>query len=327
MRADRLITILLLMQARERVTARDIAGELGVSIATARRDLEALSLAGVPVFAQPGRHGGWSLVGGARTDLTGLTSDESTALFLLLGPDSGMDETIRSALRKLLQALPGPFRNEAERAMRATLTDRALWDHRERNRPAWLSTIHKAIVQQRQLRLTYVNRAGQRSERMVHGLGTIEKDGIWYLVAGAEDGERTFRLDRVVRVELTPLPAELPPDFDLGAAWKHTVAEVERQRAATTARLRVAALHLPVLEDHFGAAMRAVVSEPDASGQIEVEVSAPAPFMLASQLAGWGRAIVVLEPESVRAELARIGHELIAANAEPGAMTDDRPAP
>src|SRR5256885_7840072 len=102
MRADRLVATLLLMQARGRVTAAELAHELEISVATARRDLEALSAAGVPVYPQAGRGGGWSLVGGARTDLTGLTAREAQALFLLAGPAASISPAVRSALRKLV---------------------------------------------------------------------------------------------------------------------------------------------------------------------------------------------------------------------------------
>jgi predicted DNA-binding transcriptional regulator YafY len=124
MRADRLVATLLLMQARGRVTAAELAGELEVSVATARRDLEALSAAGVPVYPQPGRGGGWSLLGGARTDLTGLTAAEAQALFALAGPGAAIVPEVRSALRKLVQALPGTFRADAEAAAEAVVIDR-----------------------------------------------------------------------------------------------------------------------------------------------------------------------------------------------------------
>jgi predicted DNA-binding transcriptional regulator YafY len=113
MRADRLVAALLLLQARGRVTAARLAEELEVSVATARRDLEALSAAGIPVYPQPGRGGGWSLIAGARTDLTGLTATEAQALFAVLGPSADVVPEARSALRKLLQALPDPFRPDA----------------------------------------------------------------------------------------------------------------------------------------------------------------------------------------------------------------------
>jgi predicted DNA-binding transcriptional regulator YafY len=113
MRADRLVAILLFLQARGRVTAAELARELEVSVATARRDLEALSTAGIPVYPQPGRGGGWALVGGARTDLSGLTAPEARALFLLAGPAVAAAPEAKSALRKLVRALPDPFRADA----------------------------------------------------------------------------------------------------------------------------------------------------------------------------------------------------------------------
>src|SRR5688500_17031846 len=130
MRADRLVATLLLMQARGRVTAAELAEELEVSVATARRDLEALSAAGVPVYPQPGRGGGWSLLGGARTDLTGLTAAEAQALFALAGPGASIVPEVRSALRKLVQALPGTFRADAEAAAGAVVVDAAGWGER-----------------------------------------------------------------------------------------------------------------------------------------------------------------------------------------------------
>ena len=127
MRADRLVAILLLLQSRGRVTAAEVAAELEVSLKTARRDLEALSLAGIPVYAQPGRGGGWQLLGGARTDLSGLTAAEARTLFLVAGPSATVTPEAKSALRKLVRALPEPFRASAEAAATATVLDPAGW--------------------------------------------------------------------------------------------------------------------------------------------------------------------------------------------------------
>ena len=123
MRADRLVATLLFLQTRGRVTAAQVAAELEVSTRTARRDLEALSIAGIPVYSQPGRNGGWSLVGGARTDLTGLTAAEARTLFLVAGPSSAVTPEAKAALRKLIQALPETFRAEAEQAASAIVID------------------------------------------------------------------------------------------------------------------------------------------------------------------------------------------------------------
>ncbi|MGH3545431.1 MAG: helix-turn-helix transcriptional regulator, partial [Mycobacteriales bacterium] len=127
MRADRLVATLLLMQARGRVTASELADEFEVSVATSRHDLEALSAAGIPVYPQPGRGGGWSLLGGARTDLSGLTATEAQALFLLVGPAASTAPKVKSALRKLVRALPDTFRTDAEAAVNAVVIDPARW--------------------------------------------------------------------------------------------------------------------------------------------------------------------------------------------------------
>jgi predicted DNA-binding transcriptional regulator YafY len=124
-RADRLVATLLLLQARGRVTAAEVGDELEVSVRTARRDLEALAMAGIPVYSQTGRGGGWSLVGGARTDLSGLTAAEARALFLVAGPSAAVTREAKAALRKLVRALPETFRDEAEKAAAAVVLDAA----------------------------------------------------------------------------------------------------------------------------------------------------------------------------------------------------------
>src|SRR5947209_18397344 len=130
MRADRLVATLLLLQSRKRVTAADVAAELEVSVRTARRDLEALSAAGIPVFPQPGRGGGWELVGGARTDLSGLTADEARTLFMVAGPEAAATPELKAALRKLVLALPEPLRASAEKAATAVVIDASGWGNR-----------------------------------------------------------------------------------------------------------------------------------------------------------------------------------------------------
>ncbi len=196
MRADRLVATVLLLQQRGRVTAAELAEELEISVATARRDLEALSSAGVPVYPQPGRGGGWSLVGGARTDLSGLTAGEAQALFLLVGPAAAVSDEAKGALRKLVRALPATFREDALAAATATTIDPAGWGSPARPRPALVDELQPAVVRRLRVRLTYAGRAGG-SERVVDPWGLVDKDGVWYLVAGTDRGRRTFRLDRV----------------------------------------------------------------------------------------------------------------------------------
>lgn len=310
MRADRLVAALLLLQARGRTTAAELAEQLEVSVATARRDLEALSAAGIPVYPQPGRGGGWSLLGGARTDLSGLTATEAQALFLLAGPAAATAPQVKSALRKLVRALPGTFRADAEAAADAVVVDPARWGEPDRARPEMVDALQAAVVRRRKVRLTYADRAGQHTERMVDPLGLVDKDDVWYLLAGTAHGQRTFRVDRIRDAVVTDLAAQRPPDFRLPAAWQLVVEEMERRRSLLSATVLVDARFVPVLQSQFGRHCEVLDSVRD--GRRRVRLAAPTARTIAEQVAGWGARIEVLEPAAVRAELARIGTELTA---------------
>ena len=308
MRADRLVAVLLLMQSRGRVTAAELAGELEVSVATARRDLEALSAAGIPVYPQAGRGGGWSLVGGARTDLSGLSATEAQALFLLVGPAAAVSGEAKAALRKLLRALPQTFRADAEAAASATMIDPTRWGERDRRRPEMVDLLQAAVIRRRKVRLTYAGSARERTERLIDPWGLVDKDDIWYLIAGTERGQRTFRVDRIIEAEPTGQPAERPDDFALDTAWQRVVGEVEQRRSRTWATVLIEARFVPILRTHFGRHCHTDGELDD--GRVRLRLAAPTPLDIARNLAGWGAMVEVVEPRSVQAELARIGAEL-----------------
>ncbi|WP_116050511.1 helix-turn-helix transcriptional regulator [Amycolatopsis palatopharyngis] len=308
MRADRLVATLLLMQTRGRVTAAELAGELEVSVATARRDLEALSAAGVPVYPQPGRGGGWSLVGGARTDLTGLTAPEAQALFLLAGPSAAVAPEVRSALRKLVRALPRTFRADAEAAAAAVVIDSARWGDSDRERPELVDLLQNAVVRRRKVWLTYSSRTREQSKRLVDPWGLVDKDDIWYLLAGTGKGQRTFRVDRIVEVALTEFEADRPDDFELAHAWRGVVHEVEQKRSLESATVLIHSRFVWVLRGQFG--RHCEVGQTQDDGRVRVRLAAPTPLSIAEHLAGWGNQVEVIDSEPVRAQLARIGAEL-----------------
>lgn len=310
MRADRLVAALLVLQARGRVTAAELADELEVSVRTARRDLEALAMAGIPVYSRAGRGGGWSLVGGARTDLTGLTASEARTLFLLAGSSASWAPEVRAVLRKLVQALPATFREGAAAAAEATAVDPSGWGERSLAQPTHLDVLQDAVIDRVEVLLSYVDRDGRPSQRAVAPLGLVDKDGRWYLVADTEAGRRTFRVDRVREVEVTGAPVARPDGFDLGAVWRDVVESVERHRTAMRATVRVHRSHLPTLRMQFGRDLE--VGQPLVDDRVEVMVGAAAPEMIAWQLAGWGDRIHVASPPEVRHHLARIARELAA---------------
>ncbi|MEU6560368.1 helix-turn-helix transcriptional regulator [Nocardia nova] len=305
MRADRLIATLLLMQTRGRVTAAQIATELEVSVATARRDLEALSAAGVPVYPQPGRGGGWALVGGARTDLSGMTADEARALFLLLGPVASGSAATRSALRKLLRALPETFRAEAEAASTATLVDSAGWGERERPEPEAVRLLQQAVSRRRTVRFRYGSPA---RERVAEPWGVVGKDTVWYLIAGTDRGRRTFRVDRMSEVTVENGTVVVPADFDLARAWSEIVERMEHRRSEVSAIVHADTAVVPVLRDRLG--RHCTVEGPVGDGRIRVRVTAHLPRAVAEQLAGFGNRLEVVAPESIRRELAALAAEL-----------------
>ncbi|WP_277371707.1 MULTISPECIES: helix-turn-helix transcriptional regulator [Rhodococcus] len=308
MRADRLVAALLFLQQRGRVTAADLAEELEVSVATARRDLEALSAAGIPVYPQPGRGGGWSLVGGARTDLSGLSATETRALFLLVGPAASVSAEAKTALRKLVRALPQTFRADAEAAAGAVMSDRTGWSGLDRSRPEIVDLLQTAVVRRRKVRFTYTNAVRERSERVVDPWGLVDKDGTWYLIAGTERGQRSFRVDRISEAEPAEDTAERPDDFELARAWDEVVGQVEQKRSRTWATVLIGTRYVPILRSHFG--RHCHVDDELDDGRSRVRIAAPTPLDIARNLAGWGAMVEVLEPVSVQKELARIGAEL-----------------
>ncbi len=309
MRADRLVAILLMLQTRGQVTAAEVAVELEVSERTARRDLDSLGVAGLPVYSLQGRNGGWRLAGDGRTDLTGLTSAEAQALFLVAGPRATTPE-LRAALRKLVRALPEPFRERAEAASAAVVHDADGWSgsRAERPVPVHLDAVQTAVVSGRQIILGYIAREGLPSTRTVHPLGLATKGGSWYLVGDTEAGRRTFRVDRVQSVEITDDPVVRPQDFELADAWQLITTEVEQVRMPILVRALVEQRAMPWVRYALGTRLRIGMAIED--GRVEVEIRSPNEHSVAAELAGFGRMVEVLGPAGVRERLAILAAEL-----------------
>jgi predicted DNA-binding transcriptional regulator YafY len=308
-RADRLVAILLMLQTRGQVTAAEVAAELEVSERTARRDLDSLGVAGLPVYSLQGRNGGWRLAGDGRTDLTGLTSAEAQALFLVAGPRATTPE-LRAALRKLVRALPEPFRERAEAASAAVVHDADGWSgsRTERPVPVHLDAVQTAVVSGRQIILGYIAREGLPSTRTVHPLGLATKGGSWYLVGDTEAGRRTFRVDRVQSVEITDDPVVRPPDFELADAWQMITTEVEQVRMPILVRALVEQRAMQWVRYALGTRLRIGMAIED--GRVEVEIRSPNEHSVAAELAGFGRMVEVLGPVGVRERLEILAAEL-----------------
>ena len=314
MRADRLVAILLLLQARGQVTAAEVAEELEISERTARRDLEALGMAGLPIYSQQGRHGGWRLAGGGKTDLSGLTAGEARALFLVAGPSPSVSATpqVKAALRKLVRALPEPLRSGAEAASAAVVVDPRGWDERAHPRPAppLLDAVQRAVVEGEQVTLGYVARNREPSTRVVHPLGLAAKGSTWYLVADTDAGLRTFRIDRMTSVEPTGEPVVRPEGFELAQAGQLISDEIEQRRTPLRARALARPDAVPICRWILGNRVRIGPAGPD--GRVEIELRGHHIESLAGEIAGLGAALEVVDPPDLRHRLARVGAELTA---------------
>src|SRR5687768_8992894 len=231
MRADRLLSIVMLLQARGRMTAQELAEELEVSLRTIYRDLEALHTAGVPVLADRGPGGGCMLPEQYRADLTRLTSSEVRGLFLSVVPgplaDLGLGKAVEAALLKLAAELPDTQKREVERVRGRIHVDTAHWFRIEEPTP-YLKTIEEALWHERTLLLTYRRADSVRVRRFVNPYGLVAKAGVWYLVGAVRGSLYTYRVSRVREAEVTHEHFKRPDDFNLAAYWEKWCAEFER---------------------------------------------------------------------------------------------------
>lgn len=231
MRASRLVSLLLLLQTRGLMTARELARELEVSERTIYRDVEALSESGVPIYAERGPHGGIRLVEGYRTRLTGLTPDEAEALFLsgLPGPaaELGLGTVVAAARLKVLAALPPELRTRASRITERFHFDAPGWFQAPDAVP-FLGLLSTAVWETRRVRLTYRRSDGGTAAREVEPLGLVLKGGAWYLVGRSRGQFRTYRVSRVLAAEGTDSLFIRPPEFDLARHWSSSIAAYER---------------------------------------------------------------------------------------------------
>jgi predicted DNA-binding transcriptional regulator YafY len=274
-------------------------------------------MAGLPVYSTRGRNGGWALAGGGRTDLSGLTEAEVRTLFLLAGPSSAATPELRAALRKLVRALPESFRATAESASRSVVVDRGGWDGAgsRRDDPPFLDTVQQAVVEGRQAVLGYVASDGSSTSRVVDPLGLAIKGSTWYLVAGTEHGRRTFKVDRIKSVDIKDDPVVRPDDFDLTEAWRSITAEVDERRSPVRARAVVSPEHLQILRWVFG--KRMLIGGKVLGKGVEVEFRGASARALAGEIAGFGGAVEVLEPDEIRQMLISIADELSDVYAAP----------
>jgi predicted DNA-binding transcriptional regulator YafY len=318
MRASRLLSILMLLQSRGRVSAAVLAETLEVSVRTVYRDVDELSAAGVPVWAGRGRDGGFQLRDGWRTQLTGLTAGEARALFMagLPGPAKalGLGEAAASAHLKLLAALPGDWQGDAQRVQARFHLDPVDWfrtsvpaDH--------LRTVADAVWSEQRLRMRYESWSTV-SDRVVDPLGLVLKAGVWYLVARQARELRTFKLAGIQSVEALAGTFTRPRRFDLAATWAEATQRFEEGVYRGIATLRVSATGLKRLKGFSAivaeSADRSRSATADAAGWWTVTVPIESVEHAAHELLKLGADAEVTEPAELRERLRLSAQRLVA---------------
>lgn len=316
MRAARLIKMVLLLQARPAMTGAELARELEVSERTVTRDAAALSEAGIPVYADRGRAGGYRLVGGYRTGLTGLGRDEAEALFLSGLPgalrDMGLQDAACAARLKVAAALLPSLRDAPESAAQRFHLDAPGWYHEPRT-PEALPPVAEAVWANRRIRACY-RRRDTDVERELEPYGLVLKAGVWYLCARVEGVFRVYRIDRFTRVEPAGTAFDRDGTFDLPAFWAERAAGFARSllRSEVVVRLTEAgAARLPYVTDRAAAEEAlAAAPPPDAGGRMTVVLPVESPDVAYSQLLSLGPEAEVLEPAELRERFAAAARAL-----------------
>jgi predicted DNA-binding transcriptional regulator YafY len=330
MRAGRLLSILLLLQTRGRMNAQALADEFEVSVRTIYRDVDDLSAAGVPVYADRGRNGGFQLLDGYRTRLTGMTEREVDALLLsgLPGPaaELGLGEAMAAAQLKLVAALPNVRRAETGRlASRFHLDPVGWYQHAER--ADFVPLLAEAVWNDRRIRIRYESWKAV-VERELEPLGLALKGGVWYLVARAGGKTRTYRVSNIQTLEITEQTFERPPRFDLAAYWSEWAKEFEARLYRDMAIVRFSPQgmqRLRVLAPAVAAMARRTARKPDKRGWVRAEIPIESVTHAAGELLKLGAEVEAVAPDALRERLQIISAAMAALyaplKANPGRTT------
>jgi predicted DNA-binding transcriptional regulator YafY len=303
MKADRLLSALLLLQAHGKLSGRQLAKRLEVSQRTAHRDMEALSAAGVPVFALRGSRGGWQLDEQWRTQVPGLDEVELRALLMaqprVIG-DPRLAAAAERALQKLMAALPVTLRERAASIRQRLHVDTTGWRSTSENLSA-LPIVQDAVSRDRKLTIRYLRAGRERVERTVDPLGLVAKGNTWYLVAQTPNGLRTYRVSRIEEASLLDMPSERPTNFDLAAYWKSSTEQFKESRPRYDATLRLAPRAAEGVK-----AWRTVtaVESPDSEGWITLRIQFQDEEQARFVVMGLGPSVDVVDPPSLRDRVA-----------------------
>lgn len=311
MRAERLLRLILVLQASGRLTARELADRLEVSTRTIQRDLDSLSLSGIPVYATRGRGGGWMLARDYRVNAGGLTPSEAASLFVgrtaAVLADLGLSDAADTAVMKLLAALPAHAKQDAEYARQRILVDHTDWSGVDEAGAAALDVLQRGLWEQRKVLLLY---GSWEQPAAVSPLGLVAKHRTWYLVAARPDDKiRTYKVQRIRNVELTDEDFERPDGFDLPAYWTESWASFLKERRVYQVRLRVARAAFARLTWAPSTEIRSVEELDDTWSRVEMLFENA--FEARAYLLGMAGAVEVLEPAELREAMREAAEQLV----------------
>jgi len=316
MRADRLLSLLLCLQSREQMTARQLADELEVSVRTVYRDLEALGAAGVPVVASGGPGGGCRLMEGYRSPLLGISAEEATALLAVSagGPLEriALGDALAQARLKVLASLPAAGRDDTNAAAGRFHIDTQAWFKPPELVPH-LAVLVDAVRRDRRLRISHRRAGGRPSVKRVDPLGLVAKAGVWYLVARSGRGVRAHRASRITEAEILPETSARPAGFDLAEYWTQWTAEFEASLDRLPVTVRLTSAALAALPQVLGDTTAAARATPDSeAGWHRLVLHFDSPLAARRRLLGFGPDAEVLDPEEVREDLAETARRTAA---------------
>lgn len=319
MRASRLLSILLMLHARGQITAQALADELEVSVRTVYRDVEALGAAGIPVYATRGRAGGFRLLDGFRTRLTGLTAAEADAVFLAGLPgaaaDLGLGDVVAATQLKLLAALPPELRVRAERIRDRFHLDAPGWE-RAADSPPHLAAVAEAVWSDRKLEVQYERSGRAVVHRVLEPLGLVLKAGVWYLVAAPSGrSPRTYRLSRVRAVRVLADTFDRPAGWDLARHWTDYQRDYERRLFTATATVRLSPAGRDLLFLIGTPAARAgyaAMTDADPDGWAGTTIPIESVKHAVHALLQLGAEVEVLEPPELRAAVLAAARAMVA---------------
>ncbi|UCF60532.1 MAG: YafY family transcriptional regulator [Anaerolineaceae bacterium] len=315
MRADRLLSLLMILQTQGRRTAQELAEELEVSERTIYRDIEALSIAGVPVYATRGPGGGCDLLNSYRTSLTGLNEDEVRALFMVSIPaplaQLGVDQKLKTALLKITSAMSTTYQHLEQWIRPRIHVDVVPWFQTEEPVPH-LATLHQAVNRDRRIKINYQLHFDAQATWVVDPYGLVTKASVWYLVCAREGKIRVYRISRILDVKILDDNFERSEDFELADFWKAWCSDAEESHPRYSVKARISNELLPYIRTYFSDLLIDIDEKTESHEEwIETNLHFETFEAARNRILGFGRAIEVLKPDALRLSVIDFASQIV----------------